>query len=264
MILTCPQCTTRYQADAAKFPPSGRMVRCAKCSHTWHQTHPESVLLEAAAAPNVASIIVEQAEAVEDPTPATEPEPRREAFSRAEDELEQDDFSDEEPEVASEPVGRPMRSQIIAPASAARHAAAIAGWTVLVLLVLVIGWSAVHYRRDVATYLPQSASLYSALGLEVNSRGIAFDGVTYHRAMEDGAPVLTVTGQLVNISSRELPVPQIRIALTDKDKRELFAWTYVPNVMTLKPGQVVPFRTRLASPPDGARHLELRFVKAGE
>lgn len=145
-----------------------------------------------------------------------------------------------------------------------RHATAIGGWTILVLLVLVIGWSAVHYRRDVATLWPQSASLYSALGLSVNVRGIAFDDVTYHKGVEDGSPVLTVTGELVNISSRELPVPQIRIALTDKDKRELFSWTYVPNILTLKPGQVAPFRTRLASPPDGARHLELRFVKAGE
>lgn len=264
MILTCPQCTTRYQADAAKFPPSGRMVRCAKCSHTWHQHHPDAELETVAAAPAMESVVAERAEA-NAPVPAPEPEPRPQAFSSHEEEAEPDeDFSDTEPEAAPEPVERPVRTSVIAPASAARHAAAIAGWTVLVLLILVIGWSAVHYRRDVATYWPQSASLYSALGLEVNVRGIAFNDVAYRRGMEDGSPVLTVTGQLVNISSRELPVPQIRIALTDKDKRELFSWTYVPNVMTLKPGQVAPFRTRLASPPDGARHLELRFVKAGE
>ena len=37
MILTCPQCATRYQADEAKFPPAGRAVRCGKCRHQWHQ-----------------------------------------------------------------------------------------------------------------------------------------------------------------------------------------------------------------------------------
>jgi hypothetical protein len=243
------------------------MVRCAKCSHTWHQTHPDAELaeVEAVAAAEDTSIADRVPSPAAAPAMASEPEPRAHAFSRREEEPDEGDFSDDEPEQPSAPVERaPARAPVIARASAASHAAAIAGWTVLVLLILVIGWSAVHYRRDVATYWPQSASLYSALGLEVNVRGIAFDEVTYHRGLEDGAPVLTVTGQLVNISSRELPVPQIRIALTDKDKRELFAWTYVPNVMTLRPGQVVPFRTRLASPPDGARHLELRFVKAGE
>src|SRR5471032_2416724 len=37
MILTCPSCATRYQADEAKFPAAGRQVRCAKCGHVWHQ-----------------------------------------------------------------------------------------------------------------------------------------------------------------------------------------------------------------------------------
>src|SRR5258708_5032755 len=40
MILTCPQCATRYQVDANKFPASGRNVRCAKCGHVWHQLGP--------------------------------------------------------------------------------------------------------------------------------------------------------------------------------------------------------------------------------
>src|SRR3569833_3062597 len=41
MILTCPQCDTRYQADVSKFPAAGRNVRCAKCGHVWHQLGPE-------------------------------------------------------------------------------------------------------------------------------------------------------------------------------------------------------------------------------
>jgi predicted Zn finger-like uncharacterized protein len=40
MIITCPQCATRYQADAIKFQPAGRNVRCAKCGHVWHQDAP--------------------------------------------------------------------------------------------------------------------------------------------------------------------------------------------------------------------------------
>src|SRR6185295_4338278 len=40
MILTCPQCATRYQVDGAKFPAAGRNVRCAKCGNVWHQLGP--------------------------------------------------------------------------------------------------------------------------------------------------------------------------------------------------------------------------------
>ena len=48
MILTCPSCETRYNLDAAQLHPSGRMVRCVKCSHTWTERPP-------GAAPEVAA-----------------------------------------------------------------------------------------------------------------------------------------------------------------------------------------------------------------
>ena len=41
MILTCPSCSTRYQADSARFVSPGRNVRCAKCGHVWFQTAPD-------------------------------------------------------------------------------------------------------------------------------------------------------------------------------------------------------------------------------
>lgn len=40
MILTCPQCATRYQIDDSKFPAEGRKVRCTKCGHLWFQAAP--------------------------------------------------------------------------------------------------------------------------------------------------------------------------------------------------------------------------------
>ncbi len=40
MILTCPTCSTRYLLDPARLGGDGRLVRCGKCSHTWHQAPP--------------------------------------------------------------------------------------------------------------------------------------------------------------------------------------------------------------------------------
>ncbi len=139
------------------------------------------------------------------------------------------------------------------------------GWLGLVAIVLVVGWSALAYRQQIATLWPQSASLYAALGMKTNATGLDIkDAGSYHRAMENGQPVLSVTGVLTNAGARELPVPQIRVALIDSDRRELYHWTFVPGVMTLRPGQTTTFRTRLANPPAGARQFELRFAKAGE
>ena len=248
MILTCPQCATSYQADASKFAPPGRNVRCAKCAHVWFHAlegETEKVEPDASAAP--------------EPAPAP-PEPEAEAEPETEDEIEAQPVSVAKPlpvRVVPSPPPRPAVPWT-------QRGAVLAGWAGLVLVVLVVGWTAVHYRQDVAMMWPQSASLYSKLGLRVNARGIAFTGVSYRRETEDGTPVLAVSGQLVNVSNRALPVPQIRVALTDDARRELYHWTFVPSVLVLRPGQVVPFLTRLASPPPGARHLELRFAQAGE
>jgi len=37
MIVTCPSCSSRYIVDPKALGPTGRMVRCANCKHTWMQ-----------------------------------------------------------------------------------------------------------------------------------------------------------------------------------------------------------------------------------
>jgi predicted Zn finger-like uncharacterized protein len=242
MILTCPSCDTRYAVDGAKFPAAGRTVRCAKCGHSWHQAAeaPEPVVepelvapfeVEVAAAPAAVDI------PADDPYPVN-PSPTR-AYAPA-----------PQAPAPKQPIGPKL--------------AVIAGWVGLIVVVLLIAVSAVRYRQDIAVIWPQSAGVYSSLGLPVNASGIDFRQVRYERQNEDGQIVLAVSGMIVNAGTRELPVPQtVRVTLSDADKRELYHWNFKPGASVLKPGQSVPFATRLSSPPAAARHLEVRFAKDG-
>jgi len=253
MILTCPQCDTRYQADGSKFPAAGRNVRCAKCGHVWHQLGPEPE-------PDPeAEIFVEEpqgAPAVPPPAPPVETEPSPISI---------------QPRVAAfAPVAETATVDASEPASPSAagawsgRAAVGAGWVLLVALILVIGWAAISFRDNVATWVPQTASFYNAAGLPVTPRGIDFTDVAYQNQTEDGQQVLAVTGKIVNRSNHELTVPLVRVALFDSDKRELYHWTFVPSVATLQPGGMAKFRTRLSSPPAGTHNLEIRFAKSGE
>lgn len=46
MILTCPNCATRYVVKDGSIGPKGRKVRCASCAHSWHQEPDPSALVE--------------------------------------------------------------------------------------------------------------------------------------------------------------------------------------------------------------------------
>jgi predicted Zn finger-like uncharacterized protein len=37
MVVTCPNCRSRYAVDPLKIGPAGRTVECARCHHQWHQ-----------------------------------------------------------------------------------------------------------------------------------------------------------------------------------------------------------------------------------
>jgi len=237
MILTCPSCDTRYSVDGSKFPAAGRTVRCAKCGNSWHQmgemteAEPESVAPEA------------DSESAPE-TPAFEPEPA--SAARA--------FTPSLVTVAEPVPHTPLGPKI----------AVVAGWAGLIAAILLIGYAAVHYRQHIASIWPQSAGVYSGLGLHVNVSGIDFRQVEYRRETEDGQVVLAVSGVIVNSGGRELPVPQtVRVTLSDASNHELYHWNFKPNAQVLKAGQSVPFMTRLASPPVAARHLEVRFAKDG-
>jgi len=246
MILTCPQCETRYQADAAKFPAAGRSVRCAKCGNVWHQLGPEAQQPD----PD-AEVVVQEPEPARRPEPEIAPSlaaaPRVAAFA---------------PSAAAEP-----EEDVAAPSAPGRglgRFAVIGGWVLLIGIVLVIGWAGVTFRDSVSTWLPQTSSFYAAAGLPVNPQGIDFSDVAYQTQTEDGQVVLAVTGKIVNRSDHELTVPLVRVALFDMDRHELYHWTFVPGVSTLKPGEIAKFRTRLSSPPTGTHNLEIRFARAGE
>jgi predicted Zn finger-like uncharacterized protein len=240
MILTCPSCDTRYSVDGTKFPSQGRSVRCAKCGHSWHQ---------AAEAPEQPEIVAEAAPVVAPPeAPVLEPNAS----------APPEDFT---PTRAYAPAPAPPPAPRVPLAS---RLAVVAGWAGLIAVVLLIGVSAVRYRQDIAVIWPQSAGVYSSLGLKVSASGIDFREVSYKRQSEDGQTVLAVSGKIVNGGPRQLPVPQtVRVTLSDASNHELYHWTFKPTATVLAPGQTLPFSTRLSSPPAAARHLEVRFAKDG-
>jgi hypothetical protein len=112
----------------------------------------------------------------------------------------------------------------------------------------------------VVRLLPRMAEVYASIGLPVNLRGLAFEHVTARLDEVGKGRFLTVEGLLRNITHEPLDVPRLRLVLADGRGRPAYSWTANSGIKSLPPGEIAPFRARLAAPPSEAEKIAVDLV----
>ncbi|HZD92165.1 MAG TPA: hypothetical protein VE224_18880, partial [Pseudolabrys sp.] len=136
-------------------------------------------------------------------------------------------------------------------------------WTVAVLVLLAINVALIGGRREVVSYLPQTASLFSAIGLPVNLRQLKFENVKIEPSTTGGEG-LTVRGTIVSTGHDTVKVPLLRFAARNAAGQEIYVWTKKPGRDMLGPGDRLDFESALAAPPVDAKDVLVRFATAQE
>ncbi len=121
-------------------------------------------------------------------------------------------------------------------------------------VTILIGW-----RIDVVRLLPQTASLYSTIGLGVNLRGLVFENIKTSREIHEGVPVVVVEGEIVSVSRKAVEVPRLRFGVRNGLGAEIYNWTAMPGRTVAQGGERIAFRSRLASPPAEMHDISVRF-----
>jgi predicted Zn finger-like uncharacterized protein len=229
MIITCPNCRTRYQIKPLTLGSRGRTVRCSSCGHRWF-VRPEG-----------------EPEAAPPPIPPA-PSPVRVAAPA--------------PELAPEgpsPLAKAPPPSAVGEVPA-RSGGGLAGWLVLALIVLLLA-AAVLGRDQVVAALPPALPVYQHLGLPVTLHlGLEFADLGSSRRDAGGTPGVTISGQVRNTTDREAPVPELRVALLDDRHRELRSQLFDPPQPTLPPGGSMRFELELPDPPTDARDFTISFA----
>jgi predicted Zn finger-like uncharacterized protein len=135
-------------------------------------------------------------------------------------------------------------------------------WTAIVLVLFAFNVALVGARSEVVRYLPQTASLFAAIGLPVNLRNLKFDNVRITKESADGVNVLVVEGMIVGTSGKAAEVPRLRFAARNAAGQEVYTWTALPGRSVLGPDETLPFSSRLVSPPADAVDVMVRFFSA--
>lgn len=277
MHIVCPHCTTSYAIKPATLGVAGRTVRCSRCKETW-LARPEDAIEIPAAAPAMAA----SSQAAENDAAA-----EWEAMAREEG---GQDASQDTPVVDSPSISAdmptdggdtdwPSAARLDAedgeiPITGHRERLArlfrlptlprIPFMPVINLPVACAGMGAlllalVIWRGDVVRLLPQTATFYRLVGLEVNLRGLAFKDIKITNETVEGKPVLVIEGVIVGATRKPVELPRLRFSVRDEQGAEIYAWNAVLEQPVLNPGERAFFKSRLASPPPEGRNIDVRF-----
>ena len=247
MIIGCPACSTRYLVDEQQLGATGRMVRCGQCGHSWY---------EAPSADEKPRVVLSGPEA-----PPPLPGERR----------------------GLPAVSRRRRR---------------GGWAKSLAMLLLLGLAGAEVtigilaRQQIKEQIPVTLHVFSQLGSLLSSPrqlfldhaalqpqqeeqpsqtqsqdqnqnpaggGLQIQQLTPRRAVENGIPILVISGQIVNSSAVEQPVPKMRATLRDPNDNTIASWTFSSDVASLPPGGSVSFETSMAQPSDLAAGVFVTF-----
>jgi len=228
MIITCPNCETRFNVDPGRLLPNGRTVRCAKCGHVWSERPPDDMprRVDAAVAPT-----------------AGHPSTGADAG---------DDARERPPPQAEAPA-----------ADARRRLRPALAWAALALVAVGLLAAGVVARERLQAWWPPSQALFELAGLAGDRAGAGLEirNLVYRRENGGRTPVLVVAAEVVNRTDRAIDVPKLRAILYDGREREIHTWFFAAKRDRLAPGEAVPIASSIRESPPGVRRIEVRFAE---
>ncbi len=249
MLLVCPSCETSFRLASEALGAGGRNVRCARCQTIWF-ADPAQITLEPETGDQEISIY-RAGEIINVPALIT------------------DDIAMTEPPVLEAVPAKdaPAASRPATPAwkklswrGRDKESGPGLGLVLTTCTLAMIVTAAIVSPATVVRAMPDLAGLYAAAGKPVNLRGLEFREVRTVRETHDGIALLVTEGKIANVSGRDLELPPVRLAAVGANGQELYAWTAAPSRGTLADGETLAFKSRLASPPAEARHVQVRFL----
>ena len=139
------------------------------------------------------------------------------------------------------------------------------GQRVAIALALVVGLGgAIVLRKPIVAAVPETGVAYAALGLPVNLRGLDLRAVQSSVTSEGGTEMLVVEGEIVNLTTGKKALPRLHFSVRDPRGLTLYTWTAQADARDLMPGQSLPFRRRLASPPGEGQSVLVRFANQAD
>lgn len=206
MILTCPECRSRFLVDDTAFGPRARTVRCGKCRHQWQAEAPASL------------------------TPPIAAEP---------------------PSLIAKPIPKGSNLPVL-PESRMAKIKPIAMAVVLLLVLAAGGWG-----------LLTTAFGTVGLGLEkLPGGGLALSDVkTHYEQSGSGDYVLVVEGNIRNVGTTQVELPQVNVIIKDVNGGVLGSGVAAVQRPRLEAADMTGFVYTVDPVPEGMSDVTVEFAE---
>jgi predicted Zn finger-like uncharacterized protein len=241
MILTCPECASRYFVDDSKVGSAGRVVRCAACGNSWTARNDDALdLFEEPSAADLAA------------------DPNLTALDGAAN------LADDPETPVNQLPGEELPKVFRARADAERRlkeaktTGVIWGGMVAVMVVMLV--VAGVFRMNVAHLWPSTAGAYAFARMPVNNVGLVVEDLKAEPMMQDGHAAIVVTGVLRNITDHQVAAPPLRVALLNEHGKRVAGKLAAAADPLIPSSQTRHFAVTLLNPPRTANTLEIGFA----
>ena len=241
MILTCPECASRYFVDDSKVGSAGRVVRCAACGNRWTARNEDALdLFEEPSAADLAA------------------EPNLTALDGAPNPA--DDLEAPVSALPGEELPKVFRARADAERrlKEAKTTGVIWGGMVAVMVIFLV--AAGVFRMNVARLWPTTAGAYAFARMPVNNVGLVVENLKAEPTMRNGHAALTITGVLRNITDRAVSTPPLRVALLNEHGKRVAGKLAAAADPLIPPSQTRHFSVTVLDPPKSANTLEVGFA----
>ncbi|WP_448192011.1 zinc-ribbon domain-containing protein [Azospirillum sp. sgz301742] len=136
------------------------------------------------------------------------------------------------------------------PAKTKRPRGSAKAWAAFAVVLVAILAGGYFARTQVVRLWPPAALFYETVGLAVEppGAGLQLQNVRSEQRPDNGATLLVVEGQIINVSDAVRTVPKVRAVSLGFDRKPVQTWTIDPSSGQLLPGEIATFRSTQRDP----------------
>ncbi len=223
MILTCPQCATRYLLPAHTLAPDGRRVKCSGCHNVWFQL------------PDIEEIDNTAGQRFEEIPEGVKPLPEGSNLPTVHE------------EEARAPGGRGR----------------VMGYAAAAAVFFAVFAGLVMFQATISQKISFSRHFYAMIGHEapVPGKNLAFSDVAAEAKPDSAGEKISITGKILNSAGKQEQIPMIEAQMKNEAGDILERWIIRPPAPSIEARSDLAFKTDyLIATPGAAVNIGLQFL----